>query len=97
VVVANREYEIYKYINRFAEAAENAGAKTPDWITRRISPASPQDGTPGDERSGLIWLRGPMKGFSQEALGDLKKISSDQPGAWAPFNPPRQAAGALAP
>ena len=28
VVAASREYEIYKYINRFAEAAENAGAKT---------------------------------------------------------------------
>jgi hypothetical protein len=28
VVTASREYEIYKYMNRFAEAAENAGAKT---------------------------------------------------------------------
>jgi hypothetical protein len=37
------------------------------------------------------------KTFSQEALGDLKKISTENPGAWPPFNPPRPAAGVTAP
>lgn len=126
VVTASREYEIYKYINRFAEAAENAGAKTQGldyWknfsgfaskterqatsgavhLGPRPNATVPKGGQPflPDVNPNI----GPVtdqflqqqyeawNAFSQEALGDLKKISQEQPSAWAGFNPPRPAAG----
>jgi hypothetical protein len=53
VVTASREYEMYKYINRFAEAAENAGAKTQGldyW--KNFSGFASKDRASSDERSG---------------------------------------------
>jgi hypothetical protein len=127
VVTASREYEIYKYINRFAEAAENAGAKTQGldyWknfsgfvskterqatsSTVHLGPRSgatvPKGGQPF--LSDTTPQIGPVtdqflknqyeawKAFSEQALGDLKKIAQDQPAAWAGFNSPRPAVGA---
>jgi hypothetical protein len=130
VVTASREYEMYKYINRFAEAAENAGAKTQGldyWknfsgfaskterqatseaahLAPRPNATTPKGGAPFLPDSNptigkvtdqfLQQQYEAWKSFSQEALGDLKKISSENPGAWAPTNPPRPAAGAPPP
>ncbi|MCW3059277.1 MAG: hypothetical protein JWQ02_1098, partial [Capsulimonas sp.] len=130
VVTASREYEIYKYINRFAEAAENAGAKTQGldyWknfsgfaskterqatsdavhLGPRPNATVPKGGQPFLPDSAPTI--GPVtdqflqnqysawNDFSQQALGDLKKISTENPGAWAPFNSPLPAAGAPPP
>ena len=126
VVTASREYEIYKYINRFAEAAESAGAKTKGldyWknfsgfaskterqatseaahLAPRPNAASPAKGQPFlKPESPTI---GPVSeqflkeqyeawtAFSQEALGDLKKIAQENPSAWTALNTPTPAAG----
>ncbi|MEO7719676.1 MAG: DUF4157 domain-containing protein [Capsulimonas sp.] len=130
VVTASREYEIYKYMNRFAEAAENAGAKTQGldyWknfsgfaskterqatseaahLGPRPNATVPKGGQPFLPDSAPTI--GPVtdqflqnqysawNDFSQQALGDLKKISTENPGAWAPFNSPLPAAGAPPP
>jgi hypothetical protein len=50
-----------------------------------------------DERPEIRLRRSRTGKASRKKLGDLKKISTEQPGAWAPFNPPRPAAGAPAP
>ncbi|NJO59772.1 MAG: DUF4157 domain-containing protein [Richelia sp. RM2_1_2] len=130
VVTASREYEIYKYINRFAEAVENAGAKTQGldyWknfsgfaskterqatsgsvhLGPRPNATVPKGGQPflpdTNPRIGPVsdlFLQQQYeawKSFSEQALGDIKKISQEQPAAWAGFNPPRPAAGVPAP
>jgi hypothetical protein len=127
IVVASREYEIYKYINRFAEAAESAGAKTQGldyWknfsgfasktdrqatstaahVAPHTNATVPKGGQPflpdtnptiGEVTDQFLkeqyeaWTS-----FSEQALGDVKKIAQEQPGAWSGFNPPRPAAGA---
>ena len=126
LVVASREYEIYKYINRFAEAAESAGAKTQGldyWknfsgfaskTDRQATSAAAHLGPHSNAtvpKGGQPFLPdanptiGPVtdqflqqqydawKAFSQEAIGDVKKIAQENPGAWSQFNAPRPAAG----
>jgi hypothetical protein len=126
-VVASREYEVYKYMNRFAEAAEAAGVKNPGldywknfsgfvYGTERgatssvahlgergaataskkgtpvLSDLSPQIGEVTDQF--LLNQYQSWQAFSQQVLGDLKKIAAEDPAAWARFNAPRPAAGA---
>ena len=138
VVAATREYEIYKYINRFAEAAENAGAKTPGldywknfsgFTSKTERGATSSAAHIGDKPTGVVnkfdkdgkiigtvdapVLADPSigvvsdtfleqqyaawKAFSEQALGDVKKISQEQPSAWTgldkPASTPRPAAG----
>ncbi|BDI30383.1 hypothetical protein CCAX7_24340 [Capsulimonas corticalis] len=130
VVTATREYEIYKYINRFSESAVNAGAKTPGldyWehfsgfvskterqgasdavhLGPRPNATVPKGGQPFLPDSAptigpvtdqfLQQQYAAWNDFSQQALGDLKKIASENPGAWTPFNSPLPAAGAPPP
>ncbi|MBA2255116.1 MAG: hypothetical protein H0W07_08390, partial [Chloroflexi bacterium] len=127
VATASREYEVYKYMNRFAEAADAAGVKhtsldywknfsgfvastergatsTVAHVGEKTAATTSKKGAPVlsdlNPKIGVVtdqFLQNQYQGwqaFSQQVLGDLKKIAAEDPGAWAKFNAPRPAAGA---
>jgi len=89
IAVAMRQYEIYKYMNRFATAAEMSGVKTEGidfwkaishYVNKTDRAAAEGDITDEALRS----LYGTWQGFSQKALADMKKAALDNPAAWTP-------------
>ena len=127
IALATREYELYKYINRFATLAEGAGVKnagldfwknfsgfsykteraaTADFVhldprfkamhpvggEAHISDLNPHVGEVTDPY--LKNLYNEWNSFSQQTLGDMKKIANDNPEAWLRAGPVSPAAGA---
>jgi hypothetical protein len=129
IELATREYELYKYINRYATLAEGAGVKhsglefwknfsgfsykteraaTADFVhldprfkamhpvggEAHISDLNPNIGQVTDPY--LKNLYNEWNSFSQQTLGDMKKIANDNPEAWLRAGPVSPAAGAPA-